>query len=112
MDIKAGRENYPAVTGTLRPGLAAVEESAALLMEGRVDFEFRTTVVRELHTREDFQDIARWLPGEDKYFLQGFKDSGGNIASGFSALSGEEMEAMRAVVLPAIPHTEIRGMDL
>ena len=112
MDIKAGRDNYPAVTGTLRPGLEAVEESAALLMEGRVDFEFRTTVVRELHTKEDFLDIAQWLRGEEKYFLQGFKDSGDNISAGFSAYSPEEMEQLRALVLPAIPHTEIRGMEL
>ena len=112
MDIKAGRDNYPAVTGTLRPGLEAVEESAALLMEGRTDFEFRTTAVRELHTREDFLDIAQWLRGEEKYFLQGFRDSGGNIASGFSAFSAGEMEALRALVLPSIPHTEIRGVEL
>lgn len=76
MDIKAGRENYSAVTGTLRPGLAAVEECARMLMNGDTDFEFRTTVVRGLHSAEDFADIAAWLPGNEKYFLQAFKDSG------------------------------------
>lgn len=38
MDIKAGRENYSAVTGTLRPGLAAVEECARMLMGRRYRF--------------------------------------------------------------------------
>ena len=111
MDIKAGRENYPAVTGTLRPGLAAVEESAALLMEGRCDFEFRTTAVRELHTAEDFDDIARWLQGDEKYFLQAFKDSGDVLSGNFSAFSRQEMEAFRERVLPCLPAAEIRGMD-
>lgn len=111
MDIKAGRENYPSVTGTLRPGLEAVEESAALLMEGRTDFEFRTTVVRQLHTLEDFQDIASWLAGEEKYFLQAFKDSGDILAGDYSAYPREKMEEFRAAVLPFIPRTEIRGMD-
>ncbi len=111
MDIKAGRDNYPAVTGTLRPGLDAVEESAALLMGGGADFEFRTTVVRELHTMEDFRDIAVWLAGEEKYFLQAFKDSGDILAGDFTACTREEMEAFRAAVLPSVPHTEIRGME-
>ena len=111
MDIKAGRDNYPSVTGTLRPGLEAVEESAAVLMAGKTDFEFRTTVVKELHTMEDFRDIASWLAGEEKYFLQAFKDSGDILAGDFTACTRAEMEAFRAAVLPLIPHTEIRGME-
>ena len=111
MDIKAGRENYSAVTGTLRPGLAAVEECARMLMDGDTDFEFRTTVVRGLHSAEDFADIAAWLPGNEKYFLQAFKDSGDVISGGCAAFTREEMESFRAILLPAIPNAEIRGMD-
>ena len=111
MDIKAGRENYSAVTGTLRPGLSAVEECARMLMDGNTDFEFRTTVVRGLHTSGDFADIAAWLPGNEKYFLQAFKDSGNVISGGCSAFTRGEMDAFRDILLPAIPNTEIRGMD-
>ena len=111
MDIKAGRDNYSAVTGTLRPGLAAVEESAELLRRSGVDHEFRTTVVKELHTDADFRDIGRWLRGEEKYFLQAFKDSGDLISAECSGCSREEMEQFRAMLLPDIPGTEIRGMD-
>ena len=111
MDIKAGRENYSGVTGTLRPGLAAVEECARMLMDGDTDFEFRTTVVRGLHSAEDFADIAAWLPGNEKYFLQAFKDSGDVISGGCAAFTREEMESFRAILLPAIPNAAIRGMD-
>ena len=111
MDIKAGRDNYSAVTGTLRPGLAAVEESAALLMHSGTDHEFRTTVVKELHSDADFRDIARWLRGEKKYFLQAFKDSGDLISGECSGCSREEMEHFLSLVLPEVPGAEIRGMD-
>lgn len=111
MDIKAGRDNYSAVTGTLRPDMMAVEESARLLMNGGVDFEFRTTVVRGLHSSEDFADIAAWLSGSEKYFLQAFKDSGDILSGGCSAFRREDMEAFRQLLLPAIPNTAIRGMD-
>ena len=69
-------------------------------------------MVRELHTAEDFEDIARWLAGSEPYFLQGFKDSGDNISGGYSAYSRQEMEAFRTILLPFIHFTEIRGMDL
>ena len=111
MDIKAGRANYSAATGTLRPGLDAVDECIAMLMNGSTDFEFRTTVVRGIHTEEDFSDIAAWLAGDEKYFLQGFKDSGDLISSGCSAFTLEETEKFREIVLPKIPNTEIRGME-
>ena len=111
MDVKAGRDNYSAATGTLRPDLAAVEESAALLMAGGTDHEFRTTVVREIHSDADFLDIARWLRGEKKYFLQAFRDSGDLIRGECSGCSREEMEHFLSLVTPEIPGAEIRGMD-
>ena len=111
MDIKAGRENYPSVTGTLRPGLAAVEESAELLRRSDVEHEFRTTVVKELHSEADFEDIARWLAGEARYFLQAFKDSGDLLTVGCSGCSAEEMERYLRIVQKTIPDAAIRGMD-
>ena len=111
MDIKAGPENYPTVTGTVRCRLDAVRESAAILMEGHTDFEFRTTVVKELHSDEDFLAIGEWLRGDSKYFLQGFRDSGELMRGGLSACSRGEMEHFRQVVLPDLPRTELRGVD-
>ena len=112
MDIKAGRANYPAVTGTLRPGMDRVAESAELLKASGVEHEFRTTVVRELHSDEDFEDIAEWLAGEERYFLQQFKDSGDLVSDGCSACTAEEMERFLAIVRRTIPGAEIRGLQL
>ena len=111
MDIKAGRDNYPAVTGTVRPGLAAVEESVELLKTCGVEHEFRTTVVRELHSEADFADIGRWLRGEERYFLQAFKDSGDLVSGSCSPCTREEMERFLSVVRESIPGAELRGMD-
>ena len=111
MDIKAGRDNYPAVTGTLRPGLTGVEESVSLLWESGTAHEFRTTVVRELHSDADFADIAIWLAGEERYFLQAFKDSGDLITQTCSGCSKEEMEHFLSIVRVGVPSAAIRGMD-
>ena len=111
MDIKSSRENYGKLVGIAGFDTAAVEESTAYLMEGHVDFEFRTTVVKGLHSAEDFVRIGQWLQGGEKYFLQSFKDSGDILGGVFSACSPDEMHAMRAAVLPYIPNTSLRGAD-
>ena len=111
MDIKTCREHYDVVTGVPGCSTKAVEESVALLLNGTTDFEFRTTVVRELHTAEDFEAIGRWITGAPRYFLQAFKDSGGLLQSGLSGYNRAEMEALAAAVRPYIPNVQIRGLD-
>ena len=111
MDIKTCRERYDAVTGIPGCSTKAVEESVALLMQGKTDFEFRTTVVRELHKVEDFEAIGRWITGAPRYFLQAFKDSGGLLQEGLSGYNRAEMEALAAAVRPYVPSVQIRGLD-
>jgi pyruvate formate lyase activating enzyme len=51
-----------------------IEESVNFLKTGKVDFEFRTTVVNTIHAKEDFLEIAKWIGGPNvKYYLQGFR---------------------------------------
>lgn len=111
MDIKTCPERYAAVTGIPGCSTKAVEESVALLMGGETDFEFRTTVVRDLHTAEDMERIGRWIAGAPRYFLQAFKDSGGLLQEGLSGYNRAEMEALAALVRPHVPSVEIRGID-
>ena len=53
--------------------LDKIKESVEFLKRGFVDFEFRTTCVPTIHTKQDFLDIAKWIGGSNvKYYLQGF----------------------------------------
>lgn len=111
MDVKAAPEKYAAAVGLPACDLAPVRESAALLMEGAVDFEFRTTVVEQLHAPEDFDAVGRWLRGEEKYFLQAFRDSGDLIQPGLQGCSRERMQAMLDRLRPYVPRAALRGVD-
>ena len=53
--------------------MTKINESVEFLMSGVVDYEFRTTIVKELHNEEDIQDIVSWIGGAKKYYLQGFR---------------------------------------
>ena len=107
MDIKNSPEKYALTTG-VNSNFNAVRESAALLMQGRVDFEFRTTLARELHTAEDMEIIGKWLSGSEKYFLQTYRDEGDLLVGGFTAFTPEETEELLAVLKGYIPSAEIR----
>lgn len=111
MDIKACPDNYKALTGLANPDVDAVKETAEFLMKGNLDYEFRTTVVRELHTEKDFQEIGQWLKGAKAYYLQAYRDSDGVLKPGFSSYSLEELKGFREILLETISLVEIRGID-
>ncbi len=111
MDIKNSKEKYPLTAGVDALDLSAIEESIALLLSGRVDFEFRTTVVKEMHEVGDIERIGQWIKGAPRYYLQGFVDSGDLICSGFSAHSREVMEKMRSAAALFVANVEIRGIS-
>lgn len=109
MDIKSSPERYRETCGGVDV-LDAVRESAALLLEGRVDYEFRTTCCKPFQDEQAMEAIGKWLSGAKRYYLQSFVDSGDLIGTGVSGFTKEEMEALRQAVLPYIPNTLLRGI--
>lgn len=112
MDIKNSPALYAKTVGLRELDLAAVERSKDFLLEGRVEYEFRTTVVKGLHTEESLTEAAEWIRGAAEYYLQQFKDSGDIIAlEGLGAFRDEEMRALAARLRPIIPSIRLRGVD-
>lgn len=111
MDIKACPENYPILTGISNPDMDAVRETVDFLMAGNLDYEFRTTVVKELHSEQDFRKIGNWIQGAKAYYLQAYKDSEGVLKPGFSSYSLEELKKFRDILSETISLVEIRGID-
>lgn len=110
MDIKNAPEKYAMTVGVPDFDMAAIEQSVALLKQGRVPYEFRTTVLAGFHTVEDIATIAQWIQGVPHYFLQNFKDSGQLICPGLSPLTREELVAMRNTACAHGVVTDIRGV--
>lgn len=111
MDIKNAPARYAETVGIPGYDPSPVLESAALLMKGNIPYEFRTTVVKELHTRENFVAIGEWLKGAERYFLQGFEDSGNVLKEGLHPHTAEEMQELQKILLPYIPNAQLRGID-
>ena len=69
MDIKAPLEKYSEVT-KVPVDKTDIEESIALIKQSTVDHEFRTTIARNILSREDIVNIAKMLQGEKVFILQ------------------------------------------
>jgi pyruvate formate lyase activating enzyme len=111
MDIKNSPGKYALTAGVPDAGLERINRSIAFLRQGHVDYEFRTTVVDELHDAADFEAIAKWIEGAPRYFLQPFTDRDSVPTEGFHAPSPERMRAYLRILQTALPGAEIRGMD-
>ena len=111
MDIKACPDNYANLTGVEKPDMDSIFETADFLLHGTLDYEFRTTVVRELHTQKDFEEISQWLKGAKEYYLQAYKDSDGVLKPGYGSYTFEELQEFQKILQKTILSVGIRGID-
>lgn len=111
MDIKNVPEKYGMTIGIEGYNPENILKSAEYLMSGAVPYEFRTTVVRGFHKRDDFEGIGRWLEGARRYYLQSFTDSGDVIQPGLRAYTKDILEQALAIVKKYIPSAELRGVE-
>ena len=110
VDIKNSPGKYTLTSGCTPGMLERVRETVEFLKEGHVDYEFRTTVVREFHEAADFLEIGEWIRGCDNYYLQKFEDSGELIREGLHAASAEDMNLFLETVRPYVRNVSLRGM--
>ena len=110
MDIKNSKEKYAETIGIDDFDITPIEKSVDFLLQNKVDFEFRTTIVDGFHTLDDIQDIVVWIKGAHKYFLQNFVDSGDLIKPDLKPVSALLLKEMQKKASEIIPNVEIRGI--
>ncbi|MEG1847554.1 MAG: anaerobic ribonucleoside-triphosphate reductase activating protein [Lachnospiraceae bacterium] len=113
MDIKSSPHHYAKVAGLTEDklDLSAVKRSVEYLMSCGIHYEFRTTVVKELHDATDFTAIADWIGGCEAYYLQAYKDSDTVIQQGFHSYTKEELLTFLDILKPSIATVALRGID-
>lgn len=111
MDVKNTKEKYAETVGLDPNSFNAdmIDECMQYVKECGVPYEFRTTVVKELHTKEDLVEMAEWIRQCDVWYLQQFNNSGNLIREGFHAYDAKEMEDLKEAVKKIIPCVELRG---
>jgi len=74
MDIKASLDEQSYIkAANVKVPINSIKRTVKLLMEGRTDYEFRTTVVPKLIDMAAIESIAKSLKGAKSYCLQQFE---------------------------------------
>ena len=111
MDIKNSPDRYAETCGLPEIDLAPIRESARLLMASGVDYEFRTTVVAELHDAASFREIGAWLRGAKRFFLQQFTDRDTVPFAGLHAPSEGELRGYAEILRGFVQEVSLRGVE-
>ena len=109
MDIKNDKENYSKIIGIDNYDTHNVEKSVEFLMNSNVDYEFRTTIISEYHTKENVINIGKWIKGAKKYFLQQYKDSDSCILGGYTPVPEKTAKEFVELLKPFIKNVQLRG---
>ena len=118
----AGQDNAVDAGSPPALDLALLQESIALVMEhaggsmdhagDTFDYEFRTTVVKELHEAADFEEIGKMIAGARHYFLQSFTDRDSVPFEGFHAPPAEDLRQYAQIMRRYVQDVQIRGVDI
>ena len=111
MDIKNAKDKYYLTSGVMNFNLELINESISFLLTAPIDYEFRTTIVKEHHTEQDLLFIGQWITGAKAYFLQSYKDSGDILSPGLSSHNKETLLGYVTLLTPYVEHVFLRGID-
>ena len=110
MDVKSGLTNYPKVAGIINEKLIEkVKVSIELLKNSNINYEFRTTLVKELHTMDDIYEIGELVKGAKKFYFQRFTDHGECIEDGFSEVDIYTANKYLEIIKKYVPNAALRG---
>lgn len=111
MDIKNSPDSYEKTIGATGFSMEAISKSIELLRQAGIPCEFRTTLVKELHTEADMRAIANWLPKEIPYYLQCYEENEQVIIPGFHPPTKEIMERYREILSEKLEQVYLRGVS-
>lgn len=108
MDVKNSPSRYAETAGS-DTDISKIDESIKFLLSDAVDYELRTTVVDELHDEASMLELAEWIKGAKRYYLQNFKDSENVRFGNLSPCSNEKLIRFTEIMRPFVPSVKIRG---
>lgn len=109
MDIKGPLDKYKKITFK-QLNIGKIIDSISLIQSSKINYEFRTTVVPEIHKEKDIKKIAILLKGSEKYFIQNFK-ANNTYNPNFMRIDGfppDKLEEFKKITSQYIKKVKIR----
>lgn len=108
MDIKNSEEKYSLTAGRIID-MEKIKETISIIMNSKLDYEFRTTLIKEHHDLNDMKGILKLIKGAKKYRLQKFVDHGTCIEDGLHEVEEKVAKEFLEVFKGSIDDVSLRG---
>lgn len=108
MDFKNTFSKYDVTTG-IKTNIADIKESIEVLKNSNIDYEFRTTVVKELHSFDDIKEILNFIGTDAKFYIQNYRDCETVLTKGLHGFSEDELLNIEKNLKRKYPNLIIRG---
>lgn len=109
MDVKGSAEIYADICGLKQINMIKIKESISIIMESKINYEFRTTLIEEFHTPEVMKNLLAMIKDSEKYALQKYKDSPGCIQHGFHPIPKETALLYKQFAEKTVKQVIMRG---
>jgi len=115
MDVKTSLSNYPLVAGISKDKteemMSNVEKSISFLLSGKIEYEFRTTIVKQYHDLETMKEIGKLIKGAERYYLQCFTESEYVPDKSLSSLDKDMLYEYLQAIKVFVENAELRGIE-
>ena len=109
MDIKNDIDSYSEIIGLKNYDTKNVEKSVEFFLSNNYSYEFRTTLIKEFHTKNNILNIGKWIKGAKKYFLQKFKQSENCLCAFLNEVDEKTATEYQQILKEYVKDTSLRG---
>ena len=109
MDIKNSLTKYPETTGTKNVPNKKIVESIKYLMSCGIDYEFRTTLVKEFHDEQSIESMGELIKGAKKLYLQKFVERESCIQLGLHEVDEKDAKRFQEILSEKVESVSLRG---
>lgn len=109
MDIKNSFDKYNVTIASFNIDLNKIKDSINIIMSSGIDYEFRTTIIKEFHDTNDIKEIAKMIKGAKRYRLQKYIDRDSCIKSGYHGINKNVAQEWVDILKQDIIDVNLRG---
>lgn len=109
MDIKNSLSRYPETVGCPKIDTSKIIESIKIICKSPINYEFRTTLVKEFHDENAIQELGILIKGSHKLYLQKFVERDGCIKKGLHEVDEITAKKFKEILSNYVDEVHLRG---
>lgn len=110
MDIKNDFTKYDKTSGIEKIKTDNIKRSIQIIENSGIDYEFRTTIVKQFHNLCGIESICGYIGPNSKYYIQNYKDAKTVLQHGLSGFDDDELRQMQDKLKLVYPNVIVRGI--